>query len=326
MEFIEIYENFENIVQRINYQTWFSNNLNDINNFISIKSKTITSYISEEEKDTLKASEDCYNKLNEIVDFHNNVFPSNLDLDIICEFIEDYNNYDNIITKLNVEFFFKDNYEIILWGASLNKVNPFYFIKNEEKEKYKTGIQKIYSNLTKVNQYCVKKHIFSEDKLELMDGAIRNYDNIDDLVIKWNVSYYLNSVVKKFAKIGDYAPDNYFSHNWKQKLLLWHKNAISKVKKFKEDYAEYISSEDEKFFEKFYNKPETFETDTKQANERYINQELKDNSDLFDDLDGKSLDSQQREAIVVDEDAVKVIAGAGSGKTFTIQGKVKYLT
>lgn len=326
LEFIEIYENFENIVQRINYQTWFSNNLNDINNFISIKSKTITSYISEEEKDTLKASEDCYNKLNEIVDFHNNVFPSNLDLDIICEFIEDYNNYDNIITKLNVEFFFKDNYEIILWGASLNKVNPFYFIKNEEKEKYKTGIQKIYSNLTKVNQYCVKKHIFSEDKLELMDGAIRNYDNIDDLVIKWNVSYYLNSVVKKFAKIGDYAPDNYFSHNWKQKLLLWHKNAISKVKKFKEDYAEYISSEDEKFFEKFYNKPETFETDTKQVNERYINQELKDNSDLFDDLDGKSLDSQQREAIVVDEDAVKVIAGAGSGKTFTIQGKVKYLT
>ena len=326
LEFIEIYENFENIVQRINYQTWFSNNLNDINNFISIKSKTITSYISEEEKDTLKASEDCYNKLNEIVDFHNNVFPSNLDLDIICEFIEDYNNYDDIITKLNVEFFFKDNYEIILWGASLNKVNPFYFIKNEEKEKYKTGIQKIYSNLTKVNQYCVKKHIFSEDKLELMDGAIRNYDNIDDLVTKWNVSYYLNSVVKKFAKIGDYAPDNYFSHNWKQKLLLWHKNAISKVKKFKEDYAEYISSEDEKFFEKFYNKPETFETDTKQANERYINQELKDNSDLFDDLDGKSLDSQQREAIVVDEDAVKVIAGAGSGKTFTIQGKVKYLT
>lgn len=326
LEFIEIYENFENIVQRINYQTWFSNNLNDINNFISIESKTITSYISEEEKDTLKASEDCYNKLNEIVDFHNNVFPSNLDLDIICEFIEDYNNYDDIITKLNVEFFFKDNYEIILWGASLNKVNPFYFIKNEEKEKYKTGIQKIYSNLTKVNQYCVKKHIFSEDKLELMDGAIRNYDNIDDLVIKWNVSYYLNSVVKKFAKIGDYAPDNYFSHNWKQKLLLWHKNAISKVKKFKEDYAEYISSEDEKFFEKFYNKPETFETDTKQANERYINQELKDNSDLFDDLDGKSLDSQQREAIVVDEDAVKVIAGAGSGKTFTIQGKVKYLT
>ena len=326
LEFIEIYENFENIVQRINYQTWFSNNLNDINNFISIKSKTITSYISEEEKDTLKASEDCYNKLNEIVDFHNNVFPSNLDLDIICEFIEDYNNYDDIITKLNVEFFFKDNYEIILWGASLNKVNPFYFIKNEEKEKYKTGIQKIYSDLTKVNQYCVKKHIFSEDKLELMDGAIRNYDNIDDLVIKWNVSYYLNSVVKKFAKIGDYAPDNYFSHNWKQKLLLWHKNAIPKVKKFKEDYAEYISSEDEKFFEKFYNKPETFETDTKQANERYINQELNDNSDLFDDLDGKSLDSQQREAIVVDEDAVKVIAGAGSGKTFTIQGKVKYLT
>lgn len=326
LEFIEIYENFENIVQRINYQTWFSNNLNDINNFIGIKSKTITSYIFEEEKDTLKASEDCYNKLNEIVDFNNNVFPSNLDLDIICEFIEDYDNYDDIITRLNVEFFFKDNYEIILWGASLNNVNPFYFIKNEEKERYKISIQKIYSNLTKVKQYCVKKHIFSDDKLDLMEDAIRNYENIDDLVIRWNVSYYLNAVVKKFAKIGEYAPDNYFSHNWKQKLLLWHKNAIPKVKKFKEDYAQYIPSEDEKFFEKFYNKPQTFEMDTKQANELYINKELKDNSDLFDDLGGKSLDSQQRDAIVVDEDAVRVIAGAGSGKTFTIQGKVRYLT
>ena len=326
LEFIEIYENFENIVQRINYQTWFSNNLNDINNFIGIKSKTITSYIFEEEKDTLKASEDCYNKLNEIVDFHNNVFPSNLDLDIICEFIEDYDNYDDIITRLNVEFFFKDNYEIILWVASLNKVNPFYFIKDEEKERYKISIQKIYSNLTKVKQYCVKKHIFSDDKLDLMEDAIRNYENIDDLVIRWNVSYYLNAVVKKFAKIGEYAPDNYFSHNWKQKLLLWHKNAIPKVKKFKEDYAQYIPSEDEKFFEKFYNKPQTFEMDTKQANELYINKELKDNSDLFDDLGGKSLDSQQRNAIVVDEDAVRVIAGAGSGKTFTIQGKVRYLT
>ena len=326
LEFIEIYENFENIVQRINYQTWFSNNLNDINNFIGIKSKTITSYIFEEEKDTLKASEDCYNKLNEIVDFHNNVFPSNLDLDIICEFIEDYDNYDDIITRLNVEFFFKDNYEIILWAASLNKVNPFYFIKDEEKETYKSSIQKIYSNLTKVKQYCVKKHIFSDDKLDLMEDAIRNYENIDDLVIRWNVSYYLNAVVKKFAKIGEYAPDNYFSHNWKEKLLLWHKNAIPKVKKFKEDYAEYISSEDEKFFEKFYNKPQTFEMDTKHANELYINKELNDNSDLFDDLDGKSLDSQQRNAIVVDEDAVRVIAGAGSGKTFTIQGKVRYLT
>ena len=31
---------------------------------------------------------------------------------------------------------------------------------------------------------------------------------------------------------------------------------------------------DEDFFEKFYNKPQTFEMDTKQANELYINKEL----------------------------------------------------
>ena len=68
--------------------------------------------------------------------------------------------------------------KLFLWGASLNNVNPFYFIKNEEKERYKISIQKIYSNLTKVKQYCVKKHIFSDDKLDLMEDAIRNYENI----------------------------------------------------------------------------------------------------------------------------------------------------
>ncbi|GMQ64162.1 UvrD-helicase domain-containing protein [Vallitalea maricola] len=40
---------------------------------------------------------------------------------------------------------------------------------------------------------------------------------------------------------------------------------------------------------------------------------------------GNSLDSQQRQAIVVDEKSNLVVAGAGSGKTLTISGKVKYL-
>lgn len=63
----------------------------------------------------------------------------------------------------------------------------------------------------------------------------------------------------------------------------------------------------------------------KQWNEDYISNELEKNSNLFDNIDGKSLDEQQRRAVVVDEDNNLVIAGAGSGKTLTISGKVKYL-
>ena len=46
---------------------------------------------------------------------------------------------------------------------------------------------------------------------------------------------------------------------------------------------------------------------------------------FFSNIDGKSLDEQQREAVIADEDYNLVIAGAGSGKTLTISAKVKYL-
>jgi DNA helicase-4 len=45
----------------------------------------------------------------------------------------------------------------------------------------------------------------------------------------------------------------------------------------------------------------------------------------FDNIEGKKLDEQQRDAVVTDEYSNLIIAGAGSGKTLTILGKVKYL-
>lgn len=46
---------------------------------------------------------------------------------------------------------------------------------------------------------------------------------------------------------------------------------------------------------------------------------------LLSDIDGKSLDKQQRIVVLSDEPRTLVLAGAGSGKTLTIAGKVKYL-
>ena len=60
-------------------------------------------------------------------------------------------------------------------------------------------------------------------------------------------------------------------------------------------------------------------------NEEYISRELESNKGYFNNIDGKSLDEQQRRAVVVDEDNNIVVASAGSGKTLTISGKVKYL-
>ncbi|MCP1495136.1 DNA helicase-4 [Peribacillus frigoritolerans] len=60
-------------------------------------------------------------------------------------------------------------------------------------------------------------------------------------------------------------------------------------------------------------------------NEVFISKRIKEQESLFSNIDGKSLDMQQRKAIVTDEDNNLIIAGAGSGKTLTISGKVKYL-
>lgn len=60
-------------------------------------------------------------------------------------------------------------------------------------------------------------------------------------------------------------------------------------------------------------------------NTGFIQEELKSYSSFFDRIEGRKLDIQQRSAIVTDEDNNLVIAGAGSGKTTTIVGKVAYV-
>ena len=61
-------------------------------------------------------------------------------------------------------------------------------------------------------------------------------------------------------------------------------------------------------------------------NADYKASELRLCNGLLSNIDGgKSLDPQQRDAIVTDEYSNLVIAGAGSGKTSVIVGKVKYL-
>lgn len=46
---------------------------------------------------------------------------------------------------------------------------------------------------------------------------------------------------------------------------------------------------------------------------------------LFDCINGRSLDKEQRKSVLTDESSVLVVAGAGSGKTLTICGKVEFL-
>jgi ATP-dependent exoDNAse (exonuclease V) beta subunit (contains helicase and exonuclease domains) len=60
-------------------------------------------------------------------------------------------------------------------------------------------------------------------------------------------------------------------------------------------------------------------------NRNYVIAQKEKLKQYFDDIEGKKLDEQQRTAIVTDEYSNLIIAGAGSGKTLTILGKIKYL-
>lgn len=60
-------------------------------------------------------------------------------------------------------------------------------------------------------------------------------------------------------------------------------------------------------------------------NENYVQRELAEHKDFLDNIEGKSLDKNQRLAVVRNEHNSQIIAGAGCGKTLTVNAKVRYL-
>lgn len=112
-----------------------------------------------------------------------------------------------------------------------------------------------------------------------------------------------------------------------RKLELWHLktqpiiNQISDINLDKLNLDTIMLSEAKKLQEKYINR----ESLRKQFNNAFIEHQLTKCENLFNNIDNASLDLQQRIAIIKDEDHNLVIAGAGSGKTTTVAGKVAYL-
>jgi DNA helicase-4 len=87
-----------------------------------------------------------------------------------------------------------------------------------------------------------------------------------------------------------------------------------------------LSSQEEDAIVFFLNISKNGESLRAKFNDDFLKFELKETQKLLSNIDcGKSLDEQQREAIIRDEDNSLIIAGAGCGKTTTIMGKVNYL-
>lgn len=68
---------------------------------------------------------------------------------------------------------------------------------------------------------------------------------------------------------------------------------------------------------------EEVEEAVREHNRLYVEERLGDS--VFDNVNGFSLDQDQRKAALTEEEATLVIAGAGAGKTLTLCGKCRYL-
>lgn len=61
------------------------------------------------------------------------------------------------------------------------------------------------------------------------------------------------------------------------------------------------------------------------SREAYVEQALVDHHDLFETVESSALTTDQRKACVIDEDNNLILAGAGTGKTSTVIGRVAFL-
>lgn len=131
---------------------------------------------------------------------------------------------------------------------------------------------------------------------------------------------YLSREAELFLSGVEIYKTAYFTNSTKETFLEKYKDVYSKLNSNKS-----FLSLDKGTFKNFIKTYSTLDKLVKTWNKEYIRKELEENKEFLSNIDGKSLDEQQRMAVVVDEDSNLVIAGAGSGKTLTIAGKVKYL-
>lgn len=143
------------------------------------------------------------------------------------------------------------------------------------------------------------------------------------IVIKFNGSDAKDNIrkAKQFNDEFIEAKKIYLRYSCKNDLIKKYRNTYNFLSRWPYKELSKRNEEVEHFLMYYGN----FDEEVKLANEEYVRKTLEEEKKFFDNIDGKSLDEQQRRAVLTNEDNNLVVAGAGSGKTLTIAAKVKFL-
>lgn len=178
----------------------------------------------------------------------------------------------------------------------------------------------------------LKKHrwyridIFEDNGICKFEELLSSFDK---LMAESNEAYYAiqelmsisYSISKQYSQVMD--ANHYFAHSEMVDFLKTADRYNELINIILPKYEAYVTDEEAR---QLISKIRDIDRERDVHNKLFVELELEKNASYFDTVLGQHpLDPQQRESIVKLEDNCLVIASAGSGKTSTIVGKVKYL-
>ena len=212
-------------------------------------------------------------------------------------------------------------------------------------ERMKIGTpHKFISNSMDFKQNPIKlmKLIINFNKLDIKENDVLKFaDKIIETANKNFIEYEKKIILRDFNTFLDTQNDfidksyieskyyrNYFDYysyfNFEDRIDNFNLN-LRKQEIFNDFENQYISYSQMCEYKKDKNIPFDLESIVEEHNNNFIKQQMDNHQYYFDDIAGKSLDDMQRIAVLTDDDSTQIVAGAGTGKTLTIQAKVKYL-
>ncbi len=212
--------------------------------------------------------------------------------------------------------------------------------KSEELDKLLKRLSPITGGCLKLLSYFkryqnLKKAFFSQEDISLINQFRGTYNNSKDSIRQHNKKCELykkilssrGQIEKANCEFQQYLEDtfSYFNHlkytQWKDK----HSNIYKLLNISKAEMPKSLETDVDMLIDKFREFYIDGQVHIDRHNKAYVSNELEANKDLFNSLEKYPLNKKQKEAIVCDEDKTLIIAGAGTGKTTCIVGKVAYL-